>query len=135
MPATAKPKRSQLLKIALCTALLLTVYASTNAPAPQANEPQQLNAGNMQTWLLEGCQGFGHEVDSEHCDSLELQYIELKNASQQQSGQPFNEVQQANAQPFEATQQGNRSAILLLGAAALLALGVTGYVVYSQRKP
>jgi len=123
------------LHIAACTASLLTIYASTNAPAPQANEPQQLNAGNMKTWLSEGCQGFGHEVDSDHCDSLELQFIELKNASQQQSEQPFNEVQQANAQPFEATQQGNRSALPLLGVAALLALGTTGYVVYSQRKP
>ena len=123
------------LRIVACTALLLTVYASTNAPAPQANEPQQLNAGNMQAWLLEGCQGFGHEVDSDHCDSLELQYIELKDASQQQSEQPFNEVQQANAQPFEATQQGNRSALPLMGVAVLMALGATGYVIYSQRKP
>ena len=122
------------LHIAACTASLLTIYASTNAPAPQANEPQQLNAGNMKTWLSEGCQGFGHEVDSDHCDSLELQFIELKNASQQQSEQPFNEVQQANAQPFEATQQGSRSALPLLGVAVLMAFGAAFYIKFIAKK-
>jgi hypothetical protein len=130
------------LHIAACTTALLTLYASTNAPMPQsatANEPQQLNAGTMGTWLMEGCQGFGHTVDSAHCDELERQFIALQQTAEtprQQASQPFGNTQPANTEPFQqASAPAAKGNLLpLIGLAAFLAIGATVYVKFIAKK-
>jgi hypothetical protein len=130
------------LRLAVCTTALMALHASTNAPMPQsatANERPELTAETMDTWLLEGCQGFDTPIDSERCDELERQFIALQQTAETsapQEPQPFVNTQPANTEPFQQASAPAAKGNLwpIVGLAAFLAIGATVYIKFIAKK-